>query len=1033
MSDVSFPCLSQRSAAVLAALLLSCLPAGSQLARADEPDVAALAAQYGSRHKVVTAAPGGLLVCEAEEFQVSSPGWQPGNWGENYYAATFANTFLSRKAFLGAPATGPATVATRTVQIPAAGKYAVLARYEAAYRFETQFRITVKQNGRTVLDRLYGARANPKIWAFSQGVKPEVAWSWGAVENVVWEGHDALVSLQPGTATITLTAGDQPEPAARRNVDLVLLTSDLDELQLRLEKERYLPFDGLLTQAGDVFARLSVPADGSATTVTLPVSIEHSPYWVHQRTWKPKTLKTAAGTTTEWLEVGSLLDSLNDCQWTPSAKAEGNLHYVLEIGVPSTGGKMKVIARFESRQPKLQLACDAATRYTGRLRSQTEVLEDLVAEVARVSLPGQPAGRFRFFGYTFPEYPDDPAYTRARQQFLKLLPIIETNTAASLARPGTTGYADVRSLNGARLDAFLTDLEQRKVADRMAVISLGDEIGLPRPPAGKPDEFHRWLQSQQLKPADLVPGAGSDWSRVKLTTAAAAAQSSPRLYYWSQRYAHHFGIEQIRSKTERIRQSLPNAGIGANFSPHHGAKYLGETHMWVSLFRRGGMTMPWSEDYIWQIPVGTPQMNFLSLDMFRAGVAGKPDAKIHYYVMPHWPGNTPRMWRRQFYGDLAHGMQIANLFEFRPVQAAYTENHVSLPETFRQVRRAMHEVARLEEIVLDGRVRPGVAGLWFSETSDIWKDSVPPHAAGKRALYIALRHQQLPLDVVVEEDALAGKLNHLRVLYLTDPHVSRKAAEAIVRWVEQGGRLVLTATAGWYDEYNQPNPILTKLAGYRPGNVNAPADQAVWLIKQDLPFAAALDTVRLQQDDATRECEVISLKAGLKPTSADVLATFADGTPAVLKQSAGKGSVHTFAFLPGLSYFRPAIPRRPVDRGSTDDAMAHLIPTDFDPLARQLIGLTAEGIERPVECSEPLVASSVIESPHGLAVPLVNWSAGPVTGLKVVIRGPLPPGAAGNVQLASGGKVTAATVGKSLELTLDLDVADALILRRPGR
>src|SRR4051794_28076721 len=49
------------------------------------------------------------VVAEAEEFSVESRGakndagdWRPMPWGENYYCATFGNTFLSRKAFLGA-------------------------------------------------------------------------------------------------------------------------------------------------------------------------------------------------------------------------------------------------------------------------------------------------------------------------------------------------------------------------------------------------------------------------------------------------------------------------------------------------------------------------------------------------------------------------------------------------------------------------------------------------------------------------------------------------------------------------------------------------------------------------------------------------------------------------------------------------------------------------------------------------------------------------------------------------------------------
>ena len=51
------------------------------------------------------------------------------------------------------------------------------------------------QNLRTENGRVYGARDNRKVWAFRNKLKTEVAWPWGAVENVVWEGHDAAVQL----------------------------------------------------------------------------------------------------------------------------------------------------------------------------------------------------------------------------------------------------------------------------------------------------------------------------------------------------------------------------------------------------------------------------------------------------------------------------------------------------------------------------------------------------------------------------------------------------------------------------------------------------------------------------------------------------------------------------------------------------------------------------------------------------------------------------------------------------------------------
>ncbi|MFP6903165.1 MAG: hypothetical protein VCB81_05830, partial [Verrucomicrobiia bacterium] len=107
---------------------------------------------FRGQHPVAPMADGNLLV-EAEEFlPTGEGGWAAKPWGENYYAATFANSFLSRKAFLGAgeQAEGSATI---KVRVPKAGRYLVLVRYEAAYRFETQFRVRVEQKGKRVLDR----------------------------------------------------------------------------------------------------------------------------------------------------------------------------------------------------------------------------------------------------------------------------------------------------------------------------------------------------------------------------------------------------------------------------------------------------------------------------------------------------------------------------------------------------------------------------------------------------------------------------------------------------------------------------------------------------------------------------------------------------------------------------------------------------------------------------------------------------------------------------------------------------------------
>ena len=87
--------------------------------------------------------------------------------GDHLYGATFSNTFASRKALLHATNESVGTATSPAgVRVPHSGRWYVCVRYEAAYRFETDFTLTVKQGAATRLKRLYGLRKSPKIWAF---------------------------------------------------------------------------------------------------------------------------------------------------------------------------------------------------------------------------------------------------------------------------------------------------------------------------------------------------------------------------------------------------------------------------------------------------------------------------------------------------------------------------------------------------------------------------------------------------------------------------------------------------------------------------------------------------------------------------------------------------------------------------------------------------------------------------------------------------------------------------------------------------
>ena len=133
------------------------------------------------------------------------------------------------------------------------------------------------------------------------------------------------------------------------------------------------------------------------------------------------------------------------------------------------------------------------------------------------------------------------------------------------------------------------------------------------------------------------------------------------------------------------------------------------------------------------------------------------------------------------------------------------------------------------------------------------------------------------------------------------------------------------------------------------------------------------------------------------------------------------------AYLPGLSYFHPAIPRIPVDRGTHAKASAHLIPpylkVNHDA---KLLSIGEHSFldmqENEVMCIRDNVEASVIDSPKGSVIILTNWGGKPSKELVVMLPKHL-----------KNKKITRAS-GKPFQrngsrIVLDLDVADALILR----
>lgn len=130
----------------------------------------------------------------------------------------------------------------------------------------------------------------------------------------------------------------------------------------------------------------------------------------------------------------------------------------------------------------------------------------------------------------------------------------------------TNGYIDVRSCitSVEHMQACLEVYTNASVAENVLVVSLGDEIGVsdPNPNHTTPAAFAAWCTAQGHAGK---PGCGG-----AVDTALGSAKGDVTTnghYYYSLRFTHDMGILRYKQLTDKIKSMLPNALVGANYSP----------------------------------------------------------------------------------------------------------------------------------------------------------------------------------------------------------------------------------------------------------------------------------------------------------------------------------------------------------------------------------------------------------------------------------------------------------------------------------
>ena len=1000
------------------------------------------------------------LMAEAEDFAPKGAGWEVVPYRENYFASTFAITFLSRMACLAAPEQmpdGQAAVAEQEVDIPYADEYQVLARYEQPFNFAVEFTVEIDQGGKTVSRQVFGRLQDPKIWPLNgrQRVAMERFW-WGGTDNIVWQNPGAA-RLAAGKAVIRLIAGPQADGrkprlnAAKRSVDIICLTNDKRGMEAQ-KQTRYLEFDGWLVQDGDLFARFTNPRDAAGPCIpTVGICDQHSPYYIHARDWGTvKVLKSGRlleggtnyvyagprsgavrtallapvidpaallvprdtnkpsagmvrvipaseylkpGESSGWVPIGQNMDALHNCMWGPGALYTGRVaetYLAIEFAIPDGQGGLKTVRKATVRgtretnyagifeipgniAPNAELARALKARWwLPQIRTQQEALAWLRDEVRRFPEKG-PTPR-RLLVYSIGGFGSTPHFPEGRDLMLAL----GDNTVVGQEGAKRDVLYNVR-------DTDLAILQKRNLTN-VYVVSYGDEMHLPAEKASN-DVFAAWLKAKGVRYDGPV-----EWT---------SDRNSP-LYYYSQICGVELGARPYVAATAYYKSK--GALTGANYSPH--SNYMVTEMHYMRPFKLNALSMAWAEDYVWQVPEFSVQVVGYLTTAFRAGMKynGQP---IMMYVMPHSPGNTPRDFRLSFYTTVAHGTRLINYFCASPLAVGGTENYVATDDLamWREIHACTHEAGVFEDYVMDGMNRPAKVGLLLSSVDDIMTGAnnavLALHNNERKAIYYALRHAQVPVDMLSEDDVIDGLARDYRVIYVTQQWLHSRCLDALQRWVEKGGTVVALCGGGFKDEFNRDSAAAGVLYGIKGQSIGTDPqlvsrylfkENVPFLSKQDLPLYEPFDSVTWSEGGhAATNVGVIAWKQALDPADAQVIGRFRDGRPAVVSKAHGKGRAVLFGFLPGQAYLKGGLPVRPVDRGSTDSAFAHFLPTSMDANLRDRLvtDFLPSDFSRPVLCSAALVESTCIDSPkqRKLAVPLLNYSGKAIAPLSVRVDG----------------------------------------------
>jgi hypothetical protein len=936
----------------------------------------------------MTAASAEVVIAEGEFFTPKDgKGWAVTPMDDSYASHNYGGMWLSQGGCLGAPVEDKDSVAVQTVTIPQAGDYRVWSKYQALPYFNYLHKVEIHQSGKKVYESVYGKTGTDRLWSFS-GTSDELWWPWG-VDHDTAEAPKAPAKLAAGPAEIRLITVAPEKPAGCRFIDFVVLTtSQEDGYQGYKPYAVGSPFTMEAMAAAKLYMRFK-NSSGAAAKLTLARAGHYQPNYGGASQAFPDA-DVAPGAWSPWFNVGPFCRLVHDEGVTVILKDGGTIpvQVARDAGGTDLVGDVTV-ANGEAVVIPVDIVWNKGHKvFTSQEHAQKIV--GLCKSTWRTNNNGKKPKSILFYG----------AFNKAAGWVDALKDALGYNTLLpdNYEHASPDGYHQ-HCHNPTELGDYVNKIPDKS---KFKVMSFGDEISLGTINYGDPamqTKFTAWLKQKGVTDADL--GVAVDAAKL------ADRETNKRVGWYAQMFNEEERFGFYRDLTAKTKALIgPQVETGANYSPHGMPMYYGPIYQWVDIFKHNGMTMFWGEDYIFSVPMPPQIVSWMIATMHCATKYN--NQKIHFYVMPHAPGQRADFLRRNLVYSIGAGVNHIDNFWVAPAET-FTENFIAwnYTDSFKAIHESIYDTAAVEPIQVGGKFRNGQVAVVLSKATDHNERLTRvPKAQDQFArrcknapdqieqiicrvdaqmTYLALKHAQQGVDLITEDDIVDGILKKYSVVYFLGEWIDHRVPARLESWIKEGGILYASAGVGHFNEFGENEKGLLKVLGLKDAS-NIRKDLYCIRPLLELPVATPIDTIKMGEASTP----AIGMKQVLVPDSAKVVAKWSDGSAAATVNELGKGKAFAVGTLAGCAYMKSGLPVTPWARGGNRAAVC---PTQFDPTATLLIRLAVDvkPIDTEVTCSNPYVEGNVIDNTPGTLVTLVNWTLSPAKSVEVSVKMPAAP------------------------------------------